>query len=189
MHDESNTAPAASAADIDKPDLGTPPSGQATRRGFLQAGAGLVAGGAANQVLVTGASAQTAAGADIELARLQGQRRILLKGGVVLTLDRQLGDFARGDVLIEDGKIREVRPNIAVSGDAAAVVDASNRILIPGFVDTHSHSYQGLLRGILTSGVLEPDYNRDVQRLLSPAFRPDEVYAGVLVTMLAFIEM
>ena len=53
--------------------------------------------------------------ADAELAGLQRQRRILLKGGVVLTLDRQVGDFAQADVLIEDGKIREVRPNIAVS--------------------------------------------------------------------------
>ena len=47
---------------------------------------------------------------------MQGQRRILLKGGVVLTLDRQVGDFAQADVLIEDGKIREVRPDIAVVG-------------------------------------------------------------------------
>ena len=30
----------------------------------------------------------------------------------MLTLDRQVGDFAQADVLIEDGKIREVRPNI-----------------------------------------------------------------------------
>jgi len=58
---------------------------------------------------------------DAELGRLQGARRILLKGGLVLSLDRQVGDFARADVLIEDGKIREVRPDIAVSGDATAV--------------------------------------------------------------------
>ena len=48
-------------------------------------------------------------------ARLLSQGRILIKGGVVLTLDRQIGDFAQADVLIEDGKIREVRPGIAVS--------------------------------------------------------------------------
>ena len=83
----------------------------------------------------------------------------------MLTLDRQVGDFAQADVLIEDGKIREVRPNIEVSADAAAVVDASNRILIPGFVDTHSHSYQGLLRSILANGLLNPDYNRDIQNI------------------------
>src|SRR6202011_3095576 len=81
--------------------------------------------------------------ADAELVRLQGARRVLLKGGLVLSLDRQVGDFARADILIEGGKIKEVRPDIAVSGDDAAVIDAANRIVIPGFVDTHSHSYQG----------------------------------------------
>ena len=114
-----------------------------------------MAGAASAQELPGIALAQGPGAADAELSRLQGQRRILIKGGVVLTLDRDVGDFGEADVLIEDGKIREVRPNIAVSGDAAAVVDAANRIVIPGFIDTHSHSYQGLLRNILTRGVLK----------------------------------
>src|SRR5262245_52797312 len=79
-----------------------------------------------------------------ELARVRTARRILLKGGVILTVDPQIGDFASGDILIEDGKIRDVRPDIAVSDTATAVIDASRTIVIPGFVDTHSHSYQGL---------------------------------------------
>src|SRR5437764_15401023 len=115
----------------------------ASRRVFLKAGIGLAAAAS----LPSAAAAQAADG---ELARLQSQRRILLKGGVVLTLDRQVGDFAQADVLIEDGKIREVRPDIAASTDGVAVVDASRRIVIPGFVDTHSHSYQGIVRNILS---------------------------------------
>jgi hypothetical protein len=104
-----------------------------SRRGFLKSSAGFAAGGAAVQVLSQAALAQPAAtNPDAELARVQGRRRILLKGGVVLTLDPQLGDFARADVLIEDGKIRDVRPNIAVSEETAAVVDAGNRIVLPG---------------------------------------------------------
>jgi hypothetical protein len=88
---------------------------QASRRTFLKAGVGLAAGGAAVQALPTVALAQ--GGPDTELSRLQGQRRILLKGGIVLTLDRQVGDFTQADVLIEDGKIREIRPNIAAAGE------------------------------------------------------------------------
>jgi 5-methylthioadenosine/S-adenosylhomocysteine deaminase len=161
-----------------------------SRRHFLRSGAGLVAGGAAAQML-PGAWAQGARSEQpgAELARLQGERRILLKGGVVLTLDRQVGDFARADVLIENGKISTVRPDIATPGEATAVIDAENHILIPGFVDTHSHSYQGILRGIMTNGVLDPDYNRDVQTKLTPAFQPADVYAGVLTTALGLIDM
>ena len=92
-------------------------------------------------------------------------------------------------MLIEDGKIREIRPNIEVSTDAAAVVDASNRIIIPGFVDTHSHSYQGLVRNILANGLLNPDYNRDIQTTLTPVYSADDAYAGVLLSALGFIDM
>src|SRR5207244_9869011 len=73
--------------------------------------------------------------------------------------------------------------------DAAAVVDASNRILIPGFVDTHSHSYQGILRNILSNGRVDPDYNRDIIGKLTPAFTPSDAYVGMLATALGMIEM
>jgi cytosine/adenosine deaminase-related metal-dependent hydrolase len=116
-----------------------------------------------------------------------GARRILIKGAVVLTLDRARGDFANADILIEDGRIREVRPDIAASD--AAVIEGENLIAIPGFVDTHSHSYQGLLRSIMPNGRLDPDYNRDVQATLTPAYAPADVYAGVLITALGFIDM
>jgi 5-methylthioadenosine/S-adenosylhomocysteine deaminase len=170
---------------------GAPAAGPASRRGFLKSGAGLVASGTAAQMLPGSVVAQSAGASrpDTELVRLQRQRRILLKGGTVLTLDPQVGDFAHADVLIEDGKISAVKPDIAVAEETAAVIDAANHILIPGFVDTHSHSYQGILRGIMTNGVLDPDYNRDVQTKLTPAFQPDDVYAGVLMTALGLMDM
>jgi cytosine/adenosine deaminase-related metal-dependent hydrolase len=151
----------------------------------LAAGAGL----AAAQALPASAGAQGARPDDPDrlLAQVQGQRRLVLKGGVVLTLDRRIGDFARADVLIEDGKIREVRPDISVTD--AAVVDATNRIVLPGFVDTHHHFYQGLLRNILANGLLNPDYSRDIGNTLTPAYRPEDAYAGVLVTALGMLDM
>jgi len=155
----------------------------ASRRAFLKVGAGLATGA----VLPAAASAQSGQSADAELVRLQSQRRILLKGGVVLTMGRQVGDFARADVLIENGKIREVRPDIAVSD--AATVDASNRIVIPGFTDTHSHSYQGILRNILSNGRVDPDYNRDIVGKLTPAYTPQDAYMGMLATALGMIDM
>jgi cytosine/adenosine deaminase-related metal-dependent hydrolase len=162
-----------------------------SRRALLRSGAAAAAGGALLQLSATRALAQGAVApdADTELRRLQGQRRILIKGGVVLTLDRRIGDFAQADVLIEDGKIREIRPSIAVSGEAAAVIEAANRIVIPGFIDTHSHSYQGLLRNIMPNGLLNPDYNRDVQMVLTPAYEADDAYAGELINALGMIDM
>src|SRR5215510_2072729 len=93
-----------------------------TRRAVLATGGSLAAAGAF--------AGRAAAQGDAELARVAGAPRILLKGGVVLTLDRAVGDFARADVLIENGKIGAVRADIA-AGDAV-VVDAANRIVMPG---------------------------------------------------------
>jgi len=129
-------------------------NGMKTRRDLLATGAALAVGTTTAQLLPSPTHAQGAA--DPELARLQGARRILFKGAVVLTMGQQ--DFAPGDVLVEDGKIREIRPDIAAAGDMV-VIDAANRILVPGFVDTHSHSYQGILRSILPNGRVDPDYN------------------------------
>jgi 5-methylthioadenosine/S-adenosylhomocysteine deaminase len=154
-----------------------------SRRALLKAGTALAAGAA----LPVTASAQVSQAADPELARLQSQPRILLKGGVVLTMDRQVGHFANADVLIENGRIREVRPGIAASDVVA--IDASNRIIIPGFADTHSHSYQGILRNILSNGRVDPDYNRDIVGRITPAYTPQDAYVGMLATALGMIDM
>ncbi len=149
-----------------------------TRRAVLAAGAALTATGA----FAGGAAAQ----GEPELARLQGARRILIKGGIVLSLDRTVGDFAKADVLVEDGKISAVRPEIAAD---AAVVDATNRIVMPGFIDSHHHFYQGILRNILPNGLLNPDYSRDISGALTARYRPADVYAGTLISALGMIDM
>src|SRR5712671_1077236 len=162
LNQANSRAAGISAADTSGDETGS-------RRDFLRAGAGLV--GAAAVAPMFSASAQ-AQGGDAELARVLGERRILIKGGVVLSLDRAVGDFAQADVLIEDGKIREVRPGVVA--DAAAVVDAANRIVIPGFIDTHHHFYQGIQRNIAGT--------------LTAVYQPADVYAGELVTALGMIE-
>jgi cytosine/adenosine deaminase-related metal-dependent hydrolase len=112
-------------------------------------------------------------------------RPILLKGGIVLTLDRAVGDFERADVLIEGKKISAVRPNI--SAPNAQVIDASKTIVMPGFVDTHRHMWQGFLRNVLPDGSLE-DYRNVVQRTFGAKMVPDDVYAADYISALGAID-
>ena len=71
--------------------------------------------------------------------------------------------FRKADILIEDGKIREIRPEIAVSGDAAEVVDATNRSSFPASsIPTAIHT-RACCGACLPSGVVDPDYNRDIR--------------------------
>lgn len=157
--------------------------GEVSRRHFLtSATAGLVAGTIAGSSLASTALAAHAPGHMQEWGGRRGHRT-LLKGGVVLSLDSAVGDFEQADVLIEESKIVEVRPNIRAE---AAVIDASNMIVMPGFVDTHRHIWEGILRSILPNGLLS-DYLRDITGAARAVYRPEDAYAGNLVSALGAI--
>src|SRR4029079_6025300 len=153
------------------------PSNGLSRRQFLCTTAAGVAAAPAAASGVTGA-AQAA-------PRTQAARRILIKGGCVLSLDRAVGDFEKADVLIEGKKISAVRPNI--SAPNAQVIDAKNRIVMPGFVDTHRHMWQGFLRNVLPDGSLE-DYRNVVQRTFGSKMTPDDVYAADYISALGAVD-
>jgi cytosine/adenosine deaminase-related metal-dependent hydrolase len=112
-------------------------------------------------------------------------RPILIKGGTVLSLDRAVGDFEQADVLVESGKISAVRPSIDAPN--AEIIDASKAIVMPGFVDTHRHMWQGYLRHVLPDGSLE-DYVNLVQRKFGATMTPDDVYAADLLSALGAID-
>jgi len=107
-------------------------------------------------------------------------RRLLLKGGIVLSMDRYIGDFEKADVLIEGKKIAAVGPNLKAS---AEVIDATDRIVMPGFVDTHHHQYQAVLRSLIADALLQDDYNRVINNLgaLNAFYQPDDAYIGELL--------
>lgn len=114
--------------------------------------------------------------------------RTLIKGGMVLSIDPSVGDLAVGDVLIEGDRIVEVAPRLDV-GDAE-VIDAGGMIVLPGFVDTHRHIWEGLLRNIGTDVPLEgrTSYISHVLHKLAPAHRPQDAYVGDLVSALGAID-
>ncbi len=115
-------------------------------------------------------------------------KQTLLKGGTVLTMDPALGNFRQADVLIEGTKIAAVGPNLPVNG--AEVVDASDMIVMPGFVDTHRHIWEGLLRNVGADIPLEgrEGYIRFVLGKFAPSFRPQDAYIGNLVSALGALD-
>ena len=148
--------------------------GEGISRGrFLNLGA---AGLAATALAPAALAAETASG------RAVNNPRILLRGGIVLTLDDAIGDFTQADVLIEQGKIAAVAPRIQAGG--AQVVNCSGMIVAPGFVDTHRHMWQGLLRQVGPDDLLL-DYLQLMLMGFATHLTPEEVYLGDLVAALS----
>jgi 5-methylthioadenosine/S-adenosylhomocysteine deaminase len=69
---------------------------------------------------------------------------ILIKNGYLVSMDPSRGNFY-GDILVEDNKISKIAPDLEIQVDK--VIDASDRIVLPGFVQSHIHLCQSLLRG------------------------------------------
>jgi 5-methylthioadenosine/S-adenosylhomocysteine deaminase len=159
-----------------------------SRRAFMKNSVAFALGAAASSTITVPAAAQLSSPPS-GLGRLQSSSRILIKNAVIISMDKQTGDFANADILLEGNKIREVRPDIVVDPASTALLDGQDRIVIPGFVDTHHHCYQGILRNILPNGLVRPDYMRDINDKLTAVYSPDDVYAGTLVTALGMIDM
>lgn len=162
--------------------LSDPVPGGATRisrRSVMRGAVGLAAGSLAGGILGCRPQAQPGSAG----AGLPRGGRILLRGGAVISMDPDVGDFESADVLIDDSRIAAVGPDLEAS---AEVVDASGMIVMPGFVDTHRHMWQGALRNILPNGLLD-DYTRDITGTARQVFRAEDAYIGDLVIALGAI--
>jgi 5-methylthioadenosine/S-adenosylhomocysteine deaminase len=115
----------------------------------------------------------------------QSGRSILIKGGCVLSLDKEVGDFEKADVLVEGKKISAVKPNI--SAPNAQVIDASKCVVMPGFIDTHRHMWEGFLRNSLPDGSLA-DYIALIQKKFGANYVPEDAYIANLLSTLGCID-
>lgn len=73
--------------------------------------------------------------------------RILIKDATIITLDPQ-NRVLQGSVVIENGRIAAIESSASLSASGFdEVIDGQDRVLLPGFVQTHIHLCQTLFRG------------------------------------------
>ena len=170
-------------------DEGKSPGYFGSRRDFLKAATatGVAAGGSG--LFAAGPAAAHDGGPPEDHGRRK--RRYVIRGGSVMSMDPDVGDLDRGDVLIEGKKILAVGRNLH-AGDAGEI-DARGKIVMPGFIDTHHHLFETALRSYLADGVLLPDgtpggvinYFDYILQKFAPVYRPQDVYISELFGGLA----
>ena len=71
------------------------------------------------------------------MAKLKTGGNLLIKDATILTVTKD-GTIAKGSILVKDGKIAAVGPDLAAP-EGIAVIDATGLVAMPGIIDTHSH--------------------------------------------------
>lgn len=111
---------------------------------------------------------------------------LLIRGGMIITMDAARGDMPRGDILVEGSRIARIAEHI--DAPHAQVIDARGRIVIPGFVDTHRHAWEGQLRRINPNSADLGNYILGTHQAFAPHYRPRDMYVGNLLTALGAID-
>jgi len=70
---------------------------------------------------------------------------LLIQGGYVMTMDPAVGDLDQADIRVRDGQIVEIGKDLEPG--AARLISAKGAVVLPGFIDTHSHLYVTTMRG------------------------------------------
>lgn len=112
--------------------------------------------------------------------------KILIRGATIVSMDANVGNLAKGDILIADGTIAAIGLNLDAGG--AEVIDAAGMIAIPGMVDTHRHCWEGQLRRINPNAASLGDYSNFTHLSFAKYYRPLDIYVGNMVSALGCID-
>ncbi len=73
---------------------------------------------------------------------------LIISGCVIVTVDDQRRIINKGAIIIDDGRIIAVGPSSETLDKFSAkkTIDATNKVAIPGLIDTHAHAGHGLVK-------------------------------------------
>lgn len=114
------------------------------------------------------------------------QADLLLTNAVIVTVDGNRRIFYHGAMAVTDGKITEVGESAELTqkyGDAREIIDCSGKIIFPGFINTHNHLFQTLLKGLGDDMALK----EWLATMTFPAARylePEDCYYGAMLGIL-----
>ncbi|MFX0207628.1 MAG: amidohydrolase family protein, partial [Candidatus Hodarchaeota archaeon] len=107
--------------------------------------------------------------------------RLLLKNGLIVTMNANNEIIPQGNVLVENNKITMVGKDIP--GKVDTEIDCTNQVVFPGFICAHTHLYSALLRGAPL--LIDPptDFTQNLQRIwwtMDEALTLEDAYTSAL---------
>jgi cytosine/adenosine deaminase-related metal-dependent hydrolase len=118
--------------------------------------------------------------------QLQGGRPVVLRNGIVLTMDDGHRVLHGADVLVVGERIAEVGPKLTVP-DGTSEIDASDGIVMPGMIDTHRHMWQTAMRGYGADWTLT-QYFVWYYLQWGKVWRPEDIYSGNLLSAIEALD-
>jgi 5-methylthioadenosine/S-adenosylhomocysteine deaminase len=111
------------------------------------------------------------------MAPLPERRDLVFRNAMVLTMDPSLGEIAGGDVLLRGGTIVAVGRRLDAAG--AQEIDATGMVVMPGLVETHWHTWSGLLRSLSGDDPKTAYFRTSV--LMGMSYTPEDMYQGTRI--------
>ena len=100
--------------------------------------------------------------------------RTLIRSGMLIAMEGR-PRAERADLLIDDGRICAVGRDLGATD--CEIVDATDMIVLPGFVDTHRHTWQTQLRNLAADWTLL-DYTVEMRFVYGGLYRAEDAYVG-----------
>ncbi len=111
---------------------------------------------------------------------------LLIENGTVLTAGKAPAVLANHSVLIENGCIIQVAPKNRFKRSAARRIDASRKVVAPGFINAHTHFYSTFARGLTKTRPAGNfvDVLKNLWWRLDSALTTEDCYYSALIALL-----
>src|SRR5512143_89323 len=120
--------------------------------------------------------------------------KLLIKNGLIVTMDAQDRVSRNGTIYIDGNTIQKIGTDQEVgSPEGAQVIDATDKVIIPGLISCHNHLYSAVVRSIPYSGFEAPDFSFPAWMasfwlpLLEDRVDLEQLYIGTKANMLEHI--
>lgn len=87
-----------------------------------------------------------------------GSVSILIENCTIITMNEERNIIHKGALIIEDSHIAYVGPSSrlpAALPEPVEVINATDTVVFPGFINAHTHSYQALIKGLACDKTLD----------------------------------